>query len=276
MRFGRRMVVVMLAVAPLLASCTPRVAFFGDSELDLSREEVVAAQTGPDQSTNTVVYGEIGCGLTPPGDTHDCHAGSTQADVDRYWKELIADDVSKGRPAYIQVELGIDDAFSQTSSELQTYASRIRRFLSWLPAGVPVLWDNIPAMAPAPAPDIDTNFRIINRALARVARSSSVLHVVDLRRAFKGHWPDWFRDDQLHYNDVGQRKFARVNCEALNDLSAANGSAVGAPCHPTPSGHAASARARLRVSSASSPARVRMGGGRLRGRLPPQNLPSGS
>lgn len=232
MRRARRTAVVVLALSPLLAACGPRVVFWGDSELYYSSAEVVSAQVGPEQSTDTVVYAKFGCGLMPSGDTNDCRAGSTQAEVDRYWKLVIGNDAASGKPGFIEVELGLNDAFWHTTAEVATYATRIRHFLKWLPAGVPVLWDNIPAIAP----DVDAKSQVINQALRRVARSTPVLHVVDVRTRFMGHWPGWFQPDHVHFDQKGQNEFAIVNCRALNTVSAAldpRGVGVGAACDPT-------------------------------------------
>ena len=115
------------------------------------------------------------------------------------------------------------------------YKKRIERFISWLPPGVPVLWDNIPAMSPAFDPTLDQNYQIVNRALGRAAAETPNLYIVDLRTPFAGHWPDWYQSDQLHYNDTGQYEFALVNCQELNTVSAAldpQPIGVDAPCDP--------------------------------------------
>ena len=231
MKRRRRHSIAFGALIMLLAACGPKVSFFGDSELFRSADKVVAAQTGAGMATSTVVYASIGCGLMPSGDTADCPAGATQAAVNSFWRTQITADIASGAPAYVQVELGIDDGVWQTPATLAGYKKRIERFVSWLPAGVPVLWDNIPAMAPV----FETNFRIVNKALARAAAETPNLHVVDLRTAFTGHWPAWFESDQLHYNDAGEFAFALVNCQALNAVSAAldpAGVGIDAPCDP--------------------------------------------
>jgi lysophospholipase L1-like esterase len=154
----------------------------------------------------------------PSGDRVHCRAGATQLEVDRYWEQSIARAQPNGAPAYVEVELGINDAVWHTSAQLVDYERRIRQFLSWLPAGVPVLWDNIPAMAPVASPGADTNYRVVNAALAAVATTNPALHIVDLRASFAGHWPAWFQADRLHYNAKGQYEFALVNCNALRAL----------------------------------------------------------
>ena len=159
----------------------------------------------------------------------------TQKAVNTYWRTSIATNVAWGAPAYVQVELGINDAIWQPSANLAGYKKRIERFISWLPPGVPVLWDNIPAMSPAFDPTLDQNYQIVNRALGRAAAETPNLYIVDLRTPFAGHWPDWYQSDQLHYNDTGQYEFALVNCQELNTVSAAldpQPIGVDAPCDP--------------------------------------------
>jgi hypothetical protein len=231
---GARGPIMLVSLVLVLAACAPKVSFFGDSELSESTAKVIAAQTGPDGSTTTSVSVGIGCGLLPNG-ASTCPAGTTQRAVDAFWKHTIATDMGGGAPAYVQVELGIDDAIWYHAAKLQDYKARIERFISWLPPGVPVLWDNIPFMAPTWDLKVDRRYQIVNQALAAAAAETSTLHVVDLRTPFAGHYPEWFQSDQLNYNDSGQYTFALVNCQALDAVSAAldpNHTGVAAPCDP--------------------------------------------
>jgi GDSL-like Lipase/Acylhydrolase family len=212
-------------LSPALAACGRdrlTVSFFGDSELDHSKADVIAAQNA---HIVTTIYAEPGCGLMVDGyiddarHRHYCNRSrnSTQANVDRFWRNKIAYAESHERPRYVQVELGLNDAGWHSTAELVNYKDRVKRFVSLLPASTRVLWDNLPDMNPADKPKFDA----IDRALNDAAAETPNLHIVDVRSVFAGRWPKWYLpNDPTHFNDTGQYEFARVNCLALVAQSA--------------------------------------------------------
>lgn len=223
---------VVVVLLSTLASCSSSsrltVDFFGDSELDHARAQILIDQ---DTHARTVVYAEPGCGLLVDGPfpfalpgyrycNHD--ENTTQARVDAFWKREITAAEAHDKPRYIEVELGLNDT-GHTVVQLTDFWKQIEQFLSWLPRGTPVLWDNLPDLGPALAPQ----FRAVDRALDAVRAETPNLYVVDVRAAFKGHWPQWFGPDRVHLNQDGQQAFAKVNCEALMRIS---GGKVGTNC----------------------------------------------
>ena len=226
--------VVIVAAALVLTGCGPKVTFWGDSELGFSSDKVVAAQSGPETSTQTFVYANPGCGLLPNA-AATCSAGSTQSAVNAYWKHNIATDDAAGAPAFVQVELGINDAMWYSAAQLENYKTRVERFVSWLPAGVPCCGTTSRTWRHRSNPRLDQKLQIVNAELVAAAAETPRLHIVDVRTPFAGHYPEWWQSDLLHFNDAGQYTFALVNCQALDALSAAldpKGIGVAAPCDP--------------------------------------------
>ncbi len=230
-RLNWRLLLAAVVIAMLTSSCV-LTQVYGDSELMVSQGSLFAAQSG-NGATFTDSHPDYGCGLMP--DTELCaRAGSTQTMVDEYQQKVITNSqIPRWSPSYVEVEFGIDDARTYSVADLTDYKTRIENFLGWLPAGVPVLWDDLPSMDPTYA----ATYQAINDALAAAASERPQLYIVGLKSVFAGHWLDapnpsdvWFQTDGVHYNEDGQRAFALANCQKLIAVSAALGTPITPNC----------------------------------------------
>jgi hypothetical protein len=215
---SRRRAVLLAALFTLgLGACGPAIFFFGDSQLYATSAPMKRAYNSDYTLT---IDPEGGCGVLPPRNPA-CTGGD--------WPALIASTMQKhGRPAAVEVQLGINDVYGYSVAELDARApDAIRAFLALIPADLHVVWANVPETLRAFIPQTNA----FNDALDRVDQESEQLDVVDIQTLFAPHWPEWFGPDQLHFNAIGSDVYTEAMCRALDKYALVSPSAA---CNPAP------------------------------------------
>src|SRR5689334_8013516 len=91
-----------------LCACNERVSMYGDSEAKTSK---AVLHEDLDPVISNIVYDRPGCGLLLNASAA-CVGGAN-------WPALIASDLGDGKPKYVVVELGYNDAFYYAADYLR-------------------------------------------------------------------------------------------------------------------------------------------------------------
>jgi lysophospholipase L1-like esterase len=163
----------------------------GDSLLYLAATDVRSALK--EKGWHPVVDARVGSGI---------NGGFT---IDK-WPPRVRDLVRAAHPDVVFVELGTNGC-----TGCQSIGAAIDDIMREL-RGVPrVYWVNVKDDSPIPA-----NPEAVNVAIDKAPQRWGNLRVLDMNTLFAGH-PQWLLSDHIHFNRIGQRKFAELVAGALPD-----------------------------------------------------------
>jgi hypothetical protein len=132
-----------------------------------------------------------------------------------YWQVRLPQVLAAVQPDVILIELGVNDTDrpgTATTTGYANYGQKINWLLDLLPAGVPVLWSNLPcALEPVAR---RTGCAAVNWALAL---AQSRLTLINWSAAASGH-PGYFIPGQVHLTDAGYTAYAVTVVRALDAL----------------------------------------------------------
>jgi lysophospholipase L1-like esterase len=191
-----RIVAVSVAVcvtAVVAASCgstvdSPRVLVVGDSILNQSADPVRAELEADGWAPVVIAFG-----------------GSAI----EQWTERLPQLLAEHSPSIVVVELGTNDCTDGVCPQLD---AQIAQALDALADAEQILWLNVQT-----GPTYPAGAERINAALEQAAAARANLRIVDFSDTFADH-AAWLDDGGPHLTPAGQRAFARLITDAVDDF----------------------------------------------------------
>ena len=189
------------------------VLFIGDSNETRAATAITLALTGRQDAYLPIMVSRVGQGIRG-------RVGCLCANSD-YWKYKIANVLAAvPNVSAVVIDLGINDADmpgTATTIGYSSYAAKIDWLLKLLPAGVPIMWTNLPcSIEPA---RFQTGCNAVNLALS-VERTKSPNLTIPNWSLVALNRTDFIEPDDVHLSEAGYTNWATLVVHALDSRTA--------------------------------------------------------
>lgn len=201
------------------------VLFVGDSNIILNKS-LMSYMTFDNGKINypytPIIIARAGGRIRTP----DC-AVTTNCTTYNWWQPRIVNEIARGKPSAVVVNLGINDAISEGTSEFTPgygyYGKKIDWLMGLIPTTIPVFWTNLPCQL-EPANLLEACGKI-NQQLTWAAGRHANFKLIDWRsyahsKSIKSDGTYnkdlYMLPGQVHYNDAGYAEWNKLVISKLD------------------------------------------------------------